>query len=316
LAQQTDPNLANSWGTSHSATSALWVSDNKKDVATLYSGGIHGGPQNISQLVVNIPGGAPTGQVFNPTSSFVVHGSDGSSGPAAFLFVGESGQLTGWAPNVPPPAPSHDAQGAVETPGANFKGLAIGGPADSPLLYAADFSAGTVDVYNGKFQRVITEGNFEDRTLPAHFAPFNVAVFNDKVYVSFARQNGEDELDGPGLGRVDVFSLDGRLLRRLARHDLLNGPWGMTIAPPGFGEFSGDLLVGNFGDGRIHAFDPQTLALRGTLRNGNNRPVSIEGLWSLIPGNGVEGGTDEVIFTSGPDDENHGLLGSLSLTVN
>ena len=230
-----------------------------------------------------------------------------------FLFVGESGTLSGWAPGVPPPAPSHDAQVAVPTPGAIDKGLAIGGPADNPMLYATDFSAGTVDVYNGMFQRVITAGNFEDPQLPAHFAPFNVAVFNDKVYVSFARQNGEDELDGPGLGRVDVFTLDGRLLHRLGRHDLLNGPWGMTIAPQGFGEFSGDLLVGNFGDGRIHAFDPTTLALRGTVLKSNHRPVSIEGLWSLIPGNGVEGGTDEVLFTSGPDDESHGLLGSLSL---
>ena len=312
-AQVTDPNLVNAWGASYSPTSPLWVSDNGKDVTTLYAGGIHGGPQTINSLVVNIPGGAPTGQVFNPTSSFVVHGADGSSAPAAFLFVGESGNLTGWNPNVPPPAPSHDAQVAVPTPGAVDKGLAIGGPADNPMLYAADFSAGTVDVYNGMFQRVITAGNFEDDQLPAHYAPFNVAVLKNKVYVSFARQNGEDELDGPGLGRVDIFTLDGRLVRRLGAHHVLNAPWGMTIAPAGFGEFTGDLLVGNFGDGRIHAFDPTTLALRGTVRRGNGRPVSISGLWALLPGNGVEGGTDEVIFTAGPGDESHGLLGTLSL---
>ncbi len=312
-AQVTDPNLVNAWGASYSPTSPLWVSDNGKDVATLYAGGIHGGPQTINSLVVNIPGGAPTGQVFNPTSSFVVHGADGSSAPAAFLFVGESGNLTGWNPNVPPPAPSHDAQVAVPTPGAVDKGLAIGGPADNPMLYAADFSAGTVDVYNGMFQRVITAGNFEDDQLPAHYAPFNVAVLKNKVYVSFARQNGEDELDGPGLGRVDIFTLDGRLVRRLGAHQVLNAPWGMTIAPAGFGEFTGDLLVGNFGDGRIHAFDPTTLALRGTVRRGNGQPVSISGLWALLPGNGVEGGTDEVIFTAGPGDESHGLLGTLSL---
>ena len=179
-AQVTDPNLVNAWGASYSPTSPLWVSDNGKDVATLYAGGIHGGPQTINSLVVNIPGGAPTGQVFNPTSSFVVHGADGSSAPAAFLFVGESGNLTGWNPNVPPPAPSHDAQVAVPTPGAVDKGLAIGGPADNPMLYAADFSAGTVDVYNGMFQRVITAGNFEDDQLPAHYAPFNVAVSQEQ----------------------------------------------------------------------------------------------------------------------------------------
>jgi TIGR03118 family protein len=312
-AQVTDPNLVNAWGVSYTPTSPLWVSDNGTDVATLYAGGVHGGTQTINPLVVNIPGGAPTGQVFNPTSSFVVHGVDGSSAPARFLFVAESGNLSGWNPTVPPPPPSHDAQVAVGTPGAVDKGLAIGGPADAPMLYAADFTAGTVDVYNGTFQRVITAGNFEDGQLPAHYAPFNVAVLNGMVYVSFAEQNGEDELDGAGLGRVDIFTLDGRLVRRLGDHGVLNAPWGMTIAPAGFGEFSGDLLVGNFGDGRIHAFDPTTLALRGVVRRKNNRPVSIDGLWALLPGNGVEGGTDEVIFTAGPGDESHGLLGTLSL---
>jgi uncharacterized protein (TIGR03118 family) len=312
-AQVTDPNLVNAWGASYSPTSPLWVSDNGTNVTTLYAGGVHGGTQTINSLVVKIPGGAPTGQIHNPTTSFVVHGTDGSSGPAAFLFVGESGQLTGWNPNVPAPAPSHDAQVAVGTPGAVDKGLAIGGPLDNPLLYAADFSAGTVDVYNGKFQRVITAGNFVDRMLPAHFAPFNVAVLNSKVYVSFAKRNGVDEVDGAGLGRVDVFTLHGRLLHRLSDHGSLNAPWGLTIAPAGFGEFSGDLLVGNFGDGRIHAFSPNKLALRGTVRARNNKPVSIAGLWALLPGNGVEGGTDEVLFTAGPGDESHGLLGTLSL---
>src|SRR6188472_1361008 len=175
-AQVTDPNLVNAWGASYSPMSPLWVSDNGKDVTTLYAGGIHGGPQTINSLVVNIPGGAPTGQVSNPTTSFVVHGSDGSSAPARFLFVGESGHLSGWAPGVPPPPPSTHAQDAVVTPGAVDKGLALGVTDDGPMLYVADFSAGTVDVYNGLFQRVITAGSFQDRKLPAGFAPFNVAV--------------------------------------------------------------------------------------------------------------------------------------------
>ena len=126
MAQVTDPHLVNPWGVSFSGASPLWVSDNEKDVATLYAGGVHGGTQTISSLVVNIPGGAPTGQVANPTTSFVVHGSDGSSAPARFLFVGESGHLSGWAPNVPPPPPSTQAQDAVVTPGAVDKGLALG----------------------------------------------------------------------------------------------------------------------------------------------------------------------------------------------
>ena len=316
MAQVTDPHLVNPWGVSFLGTSPLWVSDNEKDVATLYAGGVHGGTQTINSLVVNIPGGAPTGQVSNPTTSFVVHGSDGSSGPARFLFVGESGHLSGWAPNVPPPPPSTQAQDAVVTPGAVDKGMAMGQTPGGPMLYVADFSAGTVDVYNGLFQRVITAGNFQDRKLPDGFAPFNVAVLGGKVYVAYAMQDADrvDEVAGAGMGRLDVFSLDGRLLGRAEGHGQLNAPWGLAIAPAGFGSFSGDLLVGNFGNGRIHAFDPSTLVPTGVVRGEDGGPVSIDGLWALQPGNGAEGGTDEVLFTAGPQDESHGLLGSLSVS--
>jgi len=316
-AQVTDPNLVNPWGMSFSATSPLWVSNNGTGLTTLYAGGIHGGTQTVNSLVVTLPGGAPTGQVFNPTTEFVVHGSDGTSDFARFLFVGESGHLTGWSPNVPGGTPpSTEAQNAVVTPGAVYKGLAIGSVKSGPRLYAADFSARSVDVYDGKFRRVITPGNFEDPQLPPRFAPFNVAVLGNKVYVAYAKQDAdkEDEVAGPGLGRVDVFTLNGRLCARMPNTTALNAPWGLAIAPAGFGSFSGDLLVGNFGDGRIHAYDPTDLSLEGTMKNGSGKPIVIEGLWGLLPGNGVEGGTDEVLFTAGPDDEKHGLLGSLSVT--
>jgi uncharacterized protein (TIGR03118 family) len=317
-AQVTDKNLVNAWGASYGPTTPLWVSDNGTDVATLYSGGVHGGRQMIVPLVVKIPGGAPTGQVFNDSTNptdFVVHGPGGSSAPARFMFVGETGHLTAWAPTVPPPAPSTAAQDAVVTPGAVYKGLALGHTRKGPRLYAANFSAGRLDVFNGSFGRVGTRGRFTDRQLPAHFAPFNVAVLNGKVYVAYAKQDAarKDEVAGRGLGRVDVFDQDGRLLRRLHQHSVLDAPWGLTIAPKGFGQFSGDLLVGDFGDGRIHAFDPKTLALRGTLRDAKHQPISIDGLWALLPGNGVEGGTDEVLFTAGPNDEAHGLLGTLAV---
>ena len=314
-AQIKDKNLVNAWGASYGPGTPLWVSDNGTDVTTLYQGGIHGGQQNIVPLVVNIPGGAPTGQTFNPTNEFVIHGSDGSSAPAKFLFVGETGHLTGWAPNVPAPATSTQAQDAVVTPGAVYKGLALGQSSSGPRLYAADFSAGTVDVYNGMFQRVITSGNFDDPRLPHGFGPFNVAVLNGKVYVAYAKQDPQrtDEIAGAGLGRVDVFSLDGTLMRRIGAHSQLNAPWGMTIAPQGFGRHSGDLLVGNFGDGRIHAFSPRSLEPEGVLRDTHGNPITIDGLWALLPGNGTEAGTDEVIFTAGPQDESHGLLGTLAL---
>jgi uncharacterized protein (TIGR03118 family) len=311
-AQVTDPHLVNAWGASYGPTTPLWVSDNGTDVVTLYAGGVHGGPQSVNPLVVSIPGGAPTGQVFNPTTAFPVHTTGGGTAPARFLFVGETGHLTGWTLQTPPVTTAEDE---VVTPGAVYKGLALGQPAGGPRLYAADFSAGTVDVYDGQYRRVITSGNFQDRRLPHGFAPFNVAVLGDKVYVAYAKQDAErsDEVAGRGLGRLDVFTLDGRLLHRVRAHGALNAPWGLTIAPQGFGAFSGDLLVGNFGDGRIHAYDPTTLRLRGTLRRPGGHPVRIDGLWALLPGNGVEGGTDEVLFTAGPQDESHGLVGTLSL---
>jgi uncharacterized protein (TIGR03118 family) len=318
MAQVTDPHLVNAWGASYLGASPLWVSDNGMDVTTLYSGGVDGSPQTIAPLVVSIPGGAPTGQVSNPTTSFVVHDPAGHSGAARFLFVGETGHLSGWNPAVGGTGapPSTHAVDAVVTPGAVDKGMAMGMTPGGPRLYVADFSAGVVDVYNGDFQRVITTGNFTDNRLPHGYAPFNVMVAGDKVYVSFAKQDSQrhDEIAGAGRGRVDVFSLDGVLQRRLASHGVLNAPWGLTIAPAGFGRFSGDLLVGNFGDGRIHAFNPTTLAFTGTLRAPDGKPVAIDGLWALLPGNGTEGSTHDVLFTAGPQDEAHGLLGLLHAT--
>jgi len=314
-AQITDPNLVNPWGVSYGPTTPLWVSNNGTGTSTLYAGGIHGGTQTINPLVVTIPGGGPTGQIFNPTTDFVVHGSDGSSAPAKFIFVGVTGHLSGWAPNVPAPVPSTNAQDAVVTPGAAFTGLAIAATSSGSRLYAADFSAGTVDVYNGMFQRIITSGDFLDPKLPFGYSPFNVQVLGGKVYVAYAkidRSTGRD-IHAKGLGRVDVFDVDGNLLSRIHQTSELNAPWGMTIAPAGFGKLSGDLLVGNFGDGRIHAYSPRTLKELGSVRNARGRAIIIDGLWALTPGNGVEAGTDQVIFTAGPHNGMHGLLGTLSL---
>src|SRR6478752_1593635 len=318
MAQVTDANLVNAWGASYLGTSPLWVSDNGRDVTTLYSGGVGGSPQTIVPLVVSIPGGAPTGQVSNPTTSFNVHDAAGHSAPARFLFVGETGHLSGWNPAVGGTGapPSTHAVDAVVTPGAVDKGIAMGQTAAGPMLYVADFSAGVVDVYNGGFQRVITKGNFTDTQLPQGYAPFDVMVAGGKVYVSYAKQDAarHDEVPGMGRGRVDVFTLDGVLLRRLVGHGVLNAPWGMTIAPSGFGTLSGDLLVGNFGDGRINAFDPSTLRFAGALRTPGGRAVAIDGLWALLPGNGTEGSTHDVLFTAGPQNEAHGLLGLLHAT--
>jgi uncharacterized protein (TIGR03118 family) len=316
VAQITDPNLKNPWGASYRGASPLWVSDTNTGVSTLYTGGVHGSAPAIVPLVVTIPGGLPTGQVSNSTTDFVVKAADGSSGPAFFIFVGLTGHITGWNPTVGAngaPTSTH-AQNARISRGSAYTGLAMGMVGVHPRLYAANFATGEVEMYGPKWGRIRIPGAFTDATLPTDFAPFNVMVAGDKVYVSYAERNDEGEdVHGAGLGRLDVFTLDGTLVKRLGRTGGLNAPWGMTIAPAGFGDLSGDLLVGNFGDGRIHAFDPSTLTRLGSLRDVHGNQIAIDGLWSILPGNGTAGGTDELLFTAGPDDETHGLLGTLSL---
>jgi uncharacterized protein (TIGR03118 family) len=316
-AQITDPNLKNPWGASYRGTSPLWVSDTNTGVSTLYTGGVHGSAPSIVPLVVTIPGGLPTGQVSNSsTTYFVVKASDGTSGPAFFIFAGLTGHVTGWNPTVGAagaPTSTH-AQNARVSRRSAYTGLAMGVVGTQPRLYAANFATGQVEVFGPKWGRIRIPGAFTDARLPSDFAPFNVMVAGDKVYVSYAERNDEGEdVHGPGLGRLDVYTLNGTLLKRLGHTGRLNAPWGMTIAPAGFGDLSGDLLVGNFGNGRIHAFDPTSLARRGSLRDEHGQQIVIDGLWSILPGNGTAGGTDELLFTAGPDDETHGLLGTLSL---
>jgi uncharacterized protein (TIGR03118 family) len=311
-AQVTDPNLVNPWGMSASPTSPLWVSDNGTDVSTLYAGGAQGMPFGIVPLIVNIPGGAPTGQAFNASGGFVVH-SGSSSGPALFLFASESGMITGWSPAVPAPAPSTEAQVAVTTPGAVYKGLALANTDHGERLYAANFSAGTIDVFDSNFMPVHRDGAFVDHRLPDGYAPFNIQELGGRLYVSYAKQDETkvDDVPGRGHGFVDVYSPGGHLLRRLIRRGPLDSPWGLVIAPRDFGRFGHDLLVGNFGNGKIHAFDRRSGELLGTLRDKQHEAIVIDGLWGLRFGNGVAGSIHTLLFTAGPDGEAHGLLGAI-----
>jgi uncharacterized protein (TIGR03118 family) len=299
----TDPHLVNAWGMSRSATSPIWVSDNGADVATPYSGAVNGTPVTPVPLVVSIPGGAPTGQVNNDTTAFVV---PGTTTPAHFIFAGENGDLSAWASGTGAVAVGH-------TDGAVYKGLALAHSPFGPLLLAADFHDNRIDVFDGQFNRLPVDLLFHDPSLPAGFAPFNVTEIGSQVFVTYAKQDAaaHDDVAGPGNGFVDVFTNYGAFVKRLVTRGVLNSPWGLTIAPTNFGAFSGDLLVGNFGDGRIHAFDPNTGHLLGTLLGTNNRPITIDGLWGLIVGDAAAGGPDAVWFSAGPDDEAHGLLGIL-----
>jgi uncharacterized protein (TIGR03118 family) len=312
LAQLTDPDLVNPWGLAAGPTTPAWVADNGTDKATIYPGFVGGSPITKAGLVVNIPGGAPTGQVFNPTPGFVVH--DGAaSGAALFLFDSEAGLVTGWNPGVPPPPPSTQAQVGAGVPDAIYKGLAIASTPAGTLLYAADFHHGRIDVFDQGFNLVHLSGSFQDPAIPPGFAPFNVQELGGRLYVAYAKQDAaaEDEVAGPALGFVDVYSTSGQLLRRLIEHGQLNAPWGLALAPAGFGRFSGALLVGNFGDGRINAYDPGTGEFLGRLRHEDGSPIQIEGLWALRFGNGVTGTPTTLLFTAGIDDEAHGLFGAI-----
>jgi uncharacterized protein (TIGR03118 family) len=336
-----DPHLVNPWGISESSTSPFWVSDNNAGVSSLYN--TAGKPQ---ALVVSIPSpgdptgnsGTPTGTVFNidlAGKGFMI--TDGThTAPAVFLFATEDGTIVGWNPGVDPTG-KFDGPGGASThaviavdnstnptaaDGAVYKGLTIATDANGrTLLYAANFRSGKVDVFGTDFKPVtLSPGAFTDTKLPKGYAPFNVQVLNGKVYVTYAKQNADkhDDVAGQGHGFVDVFNLDGSPglaggKERLISHGRLDSPWGLAIAPSSFGKLAGALLVGNFGNGRINAFDATTGHFLGELKDPDGEPIQIDGLWALKVGNGGAGGdANKVYFTAGPFHETHGLFGSLT----
>jgi len=302
-----DPNLVNPWGMSRGPNTPVWVSDNGADVTTLYRGAVGGAPVSIVPLVVGIPGGAPTGQVFNNTTGFIV---PGTGNPAFFIFAGEDGGLSAWNPNVVPPT---QAVSLGSQAGAVYKGLALVHSPFGPLLLATNFHDNRVDVFDSTFTRLNVAGLFSDPTLPSGYAPFNVAAVGDQVFVTYAKQDADahDDVAGPGHGFVDVYTSYGVRLHRFASRGVLNSPWGLVVAPSSFGHFAGDLLIGNFGDGRIHAFNLASGRFDGTLSDSHHHPIQIDGLWGLLVGDAAAGGPDSIWFSAGPDSEAHGLLGLL-----
>jgi uncharacterized protein (TIGR03118 family) len=318
-----DSNLKNPWGIAESSQSPFWISDNNAGVATLYQVN-NTTPIAKLPLVVNIasPGdplgnGTPTGAVFNLKSdgasgAFPISNGVTSAG-AVFLFATEDGTIVGWNPTV---QPTHGIITPVDNSkaGAVYKGLAIFADpkSDAAFLYAANFASGMVEMYERNWAQV---KSFTDPNLPAAFAPFNVAVIGDKLFVTFAirQPHTGNPVPGKGSGIVSVFNLDGTFNQRFAEHGQLKAPWGMARAPLGFGALGGALWIGNFGDGQINAFDPETGAFIDKVRDPDGKPLVIDGLWALQVGNGGRGGlNDTVYFTAGPNDEKDGLFGSLT----
>ena len=306
-----DPNLVNSWGIAFGPTNPAWVADNGTGVSTLYTG-----TGAIVPLVVTIPPpsgatgpSAPTGIVFNGNGGFTVS-ANGSSGSSLFIFDTEDGTISGWSPTVD----LHHAILMVDNSGmsAVYKGLAIGTTQDGSFIYANNFHSGWVEMYDSNFQFV---KNFTDMDLPAGYAPFGIRNIEGKLYVTFALQNAakHDDVAGPGHGFLDVFDLNGNKIKRLISHGELNSPWGLALAPADFGKFSGDLLVGNFGNGHINAYNIENGAARGHMLRPNGGTLEIDGLWGLAFGNGAAAGpTNTLLFTAGPDDESHGLFGKIT----
>jgi uncharacterized protein (TIGR03118 family) len=320
-ADHTDSNLVNAWGLDAGPTTPWWISDNGKGKSTLY---------NVATGVIvatfTVPGaggaqGNPTGLIFNGGTGFVVNNGVGSPAAARFIFSSEDGTISAFkgAPIVTvvpnPQAPAH---------GAIYKGLAIDSRTAGQFLYATDFHNGKVDIFDSSFHAVTIAGSFTDPNIPAGFAPFGIQNINGTIYVTYALQDDdkEDDVAGPGNGYVDAYDTSGNLIRRVASAGELNSPWGLALAPDNFGRFSGDLLIGNFGDGRIHAFDPDQLTEAGEfeavglLHSAAGKPVKIDGLWALQFGHGTSassanGLTNTLFFTAGPGGEEQGLFGFL-----
>jgi len=304
-----DTNLVNAWGLVAGPATPWWVADNGTGVSTLYTGA----GAKLARVVT--VGDDPTGVVFNGTTGFAIKG--GNAAPSLFLFDSEAGVISAWNGSLGNTA---ETEIDMSPQGAVFKGLAIAQTTAGPRLYATDFHNRRVDVFDGSWQPVNAPFAFFDPTIPRSYAPFGIQAIGSKVYVTYAKtQSGSgDEVDGPGLGFVDAFdAATGLLAGKVALLGALNAPWGIAQAPDGFGRFGGDLLVGNFGDGRINAYRPIFGGLLylpdGTLRTADGPPVSIDGLWALEFGNGAAAGpTGTLFFTAGPDDESNGLFGSIA----
>jgi uncharacterized protein (TIGR03118 family) len=306
-AANTDAKLINAWGIAFNPAGFVWVANNGTSTSTLYDG--NGVPQ---ALVVTTPPG-PTGIIFNGSQDFKIT-QGGVTAASPFVFATEGGVIAAWSPSV-----NRNATVTVFDGGsANkvYKGLAAASYLGLNYLYAADFHNNAIDVFDRTFGPAVLPGQFRTPGLPAGYAPFNVQAIGDRIYVAYAKRptTGDDEVSGAGLGSVSVFDTGGNFIKQLASGGALNAPWGMAMAPANFGAASNMLLVANFGDGKINAYNPNTGAFAGTLARADSTPIVIDGLWGIAFGPGINSQpTNTLFFTAGPSDEKHGLYGRIDM---
>ena len=308
----TDAHLVNSWGIAFNPQGFVWVANAGTSTATLYDG------NGVAQsLVVTMPPGragsaSPTGIVFNGGPGFAVS-QGGVTAPSVFIFVGEAGTVSGWAPGVNATAAIRVVDGAAAS--KVYKGATLATTGNGTLLYAADFHNGNVDVFDANFAPVAVASGFIDAMLPAGYAPFGIQAVGDLIYVAYAKQDAQarNPVAGAGLGALDAFDTAGRLVMRLvAPGGALDAPWGIALAPASFGAFGNALLVGNFGDGTIAAFEPSTGKALGKLTGADGNPIAVDGLWGLAFGNGINAQpASTLFFAAGPAHETHGVYGRI-----
>ena len=323
-----DANLQNPWGIAVAPGSPFWISDNNNNLTTLYSGTGVQETQGITGSAttgISIPSSAagvaanPTGQVFNGGGGFMIPTSSGQE-TALFIFDGEGGLISAWAQNSGVTAVTAYDDGVLN--GGNhavYKGLAIATLNGATFLYATDLHNNKVDVFDTNFSKpAAMQGKFVDPGIPAGFAPFGIAALNGQLYVTFAKQDAamHDEIAGAGLGYVDIFDLSGNLVSQFASAGVLNAPWGVAVAPAGFGSLQGEVLIGNFGDGTINIFSPNGTALaisKGPLVAGNGQPLAFPGLWALAFGNGdSDKPLTTLFYTAGFASQTDGVFGTIT----
>jgi uncharacterized protein (TIGR03118 family) len=309
----------------------FWISDNNSNLATLYSGAGVQETQSITgsaQTGIAIPASAagvqanPTGQIFNEAGGFLIPTPKGQE-TALFIFDGEGGLISAWAQDSGATAVTAYDDGAVNGENhAVYKGLAIGTVSGATYLYATDLHNNKVDVFDTNFSKpAAMQGKFVDPNLPSGFAPFGIAALNGQLYVTFAKQDSamHDEATGSGLGYVDIFDFSGNLVSQFASAGALNAPWGIAIAPAGFGSLAGDVLIGNFGDGTINIFSANGASLamfQGALLASNGQPLTFPGLWALVFGNGdADKPTTTLFYTAGFASQTDGVFGSITASV-